>query len=185
MISGATTCPRLSADSGGVDCAPGAPRSVVSSTCMVGLTAGVPPGLVSRARVRSAAPRNYDGMCRAVRVCGAEYFLHECAESLCLSAVQILLGDCVSCTRKIARVSSTTSGLPGMIMDHDLGYEQNPVYCTFGQTTRHRRFQKLCARRLVLFSLQRSYELSPCPNNSLERRAAQFSTICAKNQGLN
>ena len=77
-----------------------APRSAVSSTCTVGLTAGVPPGLVSRARVRSAAPRNYDGKCRAVRVCGAESFLHECAESLCLSAVQILLGDCVSCTRK-------------------------------------------------------------------------------------
>ena len=47
-----------------------------------------------------------------------------------------------------------------------LEYEQNPVCCTFGQTTRHRRFQKLCGRRLVLFSLQRFYELSPCPKNS-------------------
>ena len=43
--------------------------------------------------------------------------------------------------------------LTGNAWTMDLGYEQNPVYCTFGQTTRHRRFQKLCGRRLVLFSL--------------------------------
>ena len=40
-----------------------------------------------------------------------------------------------------------------LTMDHDLGYDQILVYCTFGQTTRHRRFQKLCGRCLVLFSL--------------------------------
>ena len=41
----------------------------------------------------------------------------------------------------------------GNAWDHDLGYDQILVYCTFGKTTRHRRFQKLCGRRLVLFSL--------------------------------
>ena len=39
--------------------------------------------------------------------------------------------------------------LTGNAWDHDLGYDQILVYCTFGQTIRHRRFQKLCGRRLV------------------------------------
>ena len=99
---GATTCPSSTAESGGVECVPGVPRSAASATCTVGLTAGVPPGLVSRARVRSTAPRNYDVMCRAVRVRGArcKVLVHECAETLCLSVAQILCGGCVSCTRK-------------------------------------------------------------------------------------
>jgi hypothetical protein len=75
MINGATTCPSSSAESGGVDCVPGAPRSAASAPCTVELTAGVPPSLVACARVKSVPPPRPAigiGLCRSVRVRGAK-----------------------------------------------------------------------------------------------------------------
>ena len=39
---GATTCPSSTAESGGVECVPGVPRSAVSATCTVGAHCGGP-----------------------------------------------------------------------------------------------------------------------------------------------
>jgi hypothetical protein len=92
MINGATTCPSSSAESGGVDFVPGAPRSAASAPCTVELTAGVPPGLVARSGevCPSAAPRNWYWPVQICACARSKNSVQGCAESRCLRAAQIL-----------------------------------------------------------------------------------------------
>ena len=84
-------------------CLHGVPLSAASAPCTVGFTTGVArPRCTCSSEVRySAAPRNWylpvEQSCPCAR---CKISVQRCAESLCLSAAQILRGGCVGCTRK-------------------------------------------------------------------------------------